>query len=133
MTAMNTRPELGSLEHYGVLGMKWGKHRAEGTGSDIRVARASVVGKHAKYKQQLRRAKQIKDKGQRAAAVAEAKKVKIANLNDPDRVLAARLTRGEKAISIVLGYGIPAIAITSAHSRRIERKQEKGKYGDSES
>lgn len=128
------KPELGSLEHYGVLGMKWGRTRARGDAYDIRTARASVVGKNAKYQQQLRRAGKIKDQGERALALDAAKKVKAANLNDPDRVLAARLTRGEKLVSAILltplGAGV-LIGSTSAYSRRIERKQEKGKYDES--
>jgi hypothetical protein len=129
MTSMSAKPELGSLEHYGVMGMKWGRHRAKADAYDIRTARASVAGKEAKYRQAVRKASKMRDTGEaRAAAMDKAKQMKVDLLKDPDRVIAARLTRGEKAVTILLGVGIPAIAITSAHSRRIERKQEKGKY-----
>ena len=58
-----------------------------------------------------------------------AKMVKDYN-NDPDRVLATRLTRGEKALVTVLTgpFAVIPIGITSATSRGIERAQEKGRY-----
>ena len=31
-----------TLEHYGVLGMKWGRHRAKANGTQIRAARRNV-------------------------------------------------------------------------------------------
>lgn len=117
-----------ALKHYGVLGMKWGKTRAKGDGYDIRAARTRVVADKAKLSKAKRKAANVKDPVQREAARAEVQKMKVDFLNNPDRVLANRLTRGEKAVGLLLGFGVAPIAITSVASRRIEQKQDKGKY-----
>lgn len=116
------------LQHYGVLGMKWGKHRAKADASEIRGARHRVQGQAMNLHNAKKAASRIKDSAQREAAQSEVAKQKVAFLNNPDRVVAARLTRGEKAVGLLLGFGVAPIAVTSAASRRIERKQELGKY-----
>lgn len=130
--------ELGEdvLAHYGVMGMKWGRHRAQANGDDIRAARARVGKEKTKLKSAHRKATEIGDRDKRQAALKEVGKMRADFLKNPDRVIASRMTRGEKQLSLVLGLvtGVglvpvgAAIAGTSAASRRIERKQEKGKY-----
>lgn len=119
------------LAHHGVLGMKWGKHRAKGNSIDVRAARSRTFTANHNLEQQQSKAQNIRDPKKRAAALKDVEKQRVKNLKNPDRVLAARLTRGEKAASALLLTPMGAgalIAATSAHSRRIERKQEKGKY-----
>lgn len=124
-------PDGGTLEHYGVLGMKWGRSRARGDVHDIKAARLRVRGERATVENAKRKAVRVKDPAARANALAEANKVKVSALKNPDRVLAARLTRGEKIAVALLLTPVGAstlIGITSGTSRRIERKQETGKY-----
>lgn len=127
-----------TLAHYGVMGMKWGRHRAQANGVDIRAARGRVATQRKKLDSAHSKAQNTADKGKREAALKEVGKMKADFLKNPDRVIASRMTRGEKQLSIGLGIltgvGIvPAVAViagTSAASRRIERKQEKGKYNN---
>jgi hypothetical protein len=122
--------ELGAdfLLHYGVMGMKWGKHRAKASAADIRGARARLAVQRHDFHTAKKAAKQIKDKGQRQAALDKVGHMKTDFLKNPDRVAAARLTRGEKVAATILFGGLAPVAVTSMHSRRIEQKQDKGKY-----
>ena len=130
-TIREVKPSLDELMHFGVLGMKWGHTRAKATGDQIRAARVATR-------------KQVnKINTQRANFATAAKgtpkrdneKVKLDVLEkiykkNPERVVATRMTRGEKIVGVLLGgpLGLAAIAGSSAVSRRIERKQELGKY-----
>lgn len=124
-----------ALKHYGVLGMKWGRTRVKGTSADVRDAREAIQVKSDRIDRQRENVVVAKrgstERNKETAKLA--KMVKDYN-NDPDRVLAARMTRGEKAIIGILSIptlGIPyvaAVATSSGVSRRIERKQETGAY-----
>lgn len=125
------------LAHYGVLGMKWGRRRATASSYQIKAARGRVATQSRKVHTAEERAARVKDPRERASAEKNAGKLKLKFLNNPDRVIAARMTRGEKAAALLLGAaalgvglapGAAAIAGTSARSRRIERKQEKHVY-----
>jgi hypothetical protein len=126
------------LAHYGVLGMKWGRNRAKATGSDIRSARRSVNKQAEAVSKQVDKVRRAPTGSAKKKESMRLDKMDAAYLKNPDRVIAARMTRGEKAASIVLSSlivpglgaiaGAGAIAGTSARSRRIERKQETGAY-----
>lgn len=128
-----TMTDEDSLAHYGVAGMKWGQTRAKGSGSDIRAARFNVRKQQEKIADQAFALNQATKSGNTAKANAAAKKYVEMNaklLKDPDRVLASRLTRGEKVVTVALAgpLGLALVGATSATSRRIERKQETGAY-----
>lgn len=123
------------LAHFGVLGMKWGKHRAKASTANIHAARRRVQKQKNELTKHEDKVSNLADPKARAKGMQEHAKLKASFLNNPDRVVAARLTRGEKAAIALFSIpttglvgGVAAIAATSAHSRRIERKQETGKY-----
>jgi hypothetical protein len=124
-------PELGTLEHYGVLGMKWGKTRAKGDSIDISAARNRVRRQNRDLVKAKKSAQRIKNTEARKAALDKLGEMKMAALKNPDRVLATRLTTGEKVVAAIFLTPVGAAAViggTSATSRRIERKQETGAY-----
>ena len=120
-----------ALTHYGVLGMKWGKTRMKGDARDIRTARRNLENKQNDIFNQHEVIKRTKRGSAERTAAKKKQDAMIKKYNnDPDRVLAARLTRGDKALMLVLAgpFGLIPIASNSAFSRRIERKQETGGY-----
>lgn len=139
MTQVPDKPTLNDemLEHYGVLGMHWGVTRAKANTSQIKRARRNVTKDENKYERQADKVDATTKNGTAARAKGESDlaKLKISNLKNPDRVIAARLTRGEKTVFTVLGLTLiplvaPVVSIgaTSAISRRIEYKQKHNKY-----
>jgi len=129
------KPSLDSIEHHGVKGMHWGNRK---TGPEIRTARANISTQAAKVRQQER--KTVAAIGTKSAAKEQAKlsKMKIDFLNNPDRVTAAKMTRGEKIAAVLLtGVATPAtlvsagaIAGTAARSRVIAKRQKSGYYNN---
>jgi hypothetical protein len=123
------------LEHYGVKGMKWGHRKA--TSGEIHGARRRVEAGRKKVnaaEDKMATARTSKDA---AAAKKNFDKVNKEFLNNPDRVTALRLTKGEKwsnAALIVLfpGAGAAAVggfAVARGTSRnRIARRQASGHY-----
>lgn len=111
------------LEHYGTKGMKWGV-RKKVTGRDIRSARARLGLEQDKL---FNKARDVKATGRGQKAY---EKQKTAFLNNPDRVLATKLTKGEKAAQVILAgpIGLVTIGAVSAYSRNIAKKQATGAY-----
>lgn len=134
MTQVDDKPSIDeALAHYGVMGMQWGKSsRAQGNGTDIRRARRAVGTAKDAYKDQAKVVSATaKGSAARAKGEKELAKTKAAMLKNPDRVMAARLSKGEKVATWLLTggtIGLGAIAVTSVRSRRIEYKQKSNKY-----
>ena len=120
-----------ALTHYGVVGVKWG-HRKQAGGREIRRARSRLQGKLSELQEAGERVRDNpKGSKERAKAQTEFKKMQLDYLKNPDRVIAHRMTRGEKAAAIILltpAGAAAAIGTSSAISRRIEQKQDTGKY-----
>lgn len=114
------KPPLDELviEHFGVRGMHWGIRKHE-SGGQIRVARRSA----ARTKMDIEDAKAKVRAGQAPKeSIAQAK---LAHLNNPDRATAARITKGEMAVSAILLTPIGTaglIAGSQVKSRFIERR-----------
>lgn len=104
------------LAHYGVAGMKWGKHKGKPTTADIHQAR---------YRQGLRLQKAQEAQGDFIVARTNKGKDKAEKImrqrekeyfNNPDAALANKLTKGEKW-AVGLTYGsLGAMAITAVIS-----------------
>lgn len=130
------KPSLPELAHYGVMGMKWG-HRQKATGAQVVAARKNLRKETRAYRQDYKKYKKAAD-GSARKSVLEAKLRKRQEdyLNNPDRVIATRMTAGEKFTTALLtsetgpGFALSlgVIAGTSVASRRIEYKQENGGY-----
>lgn len=136
MTTAPAKPLLtpDELMHYGVLGMKWGQRR-KASGSEIIQARRRVQAKQDQIFTNHEKARSSTTRGTADRRKADAKvDAQVDKLRaDPDRVIAARMTRGEKALALVLaaptmGVSLASIATSSAVSRRLEYKQDKGLY-----
>jgi hypothetical protein len=111
--------------------MKWGVTRQVATGGQIRSARHRVGLQKIAVTQARRNISSATTAKSKANAIQKHADLKMALLNNPDRVIAARLTRGEKIASFLLLTPAGAtglIAGTSAVSRRIEYKQDKNQY-----
>lgn len=123
-----------ALVHFGVLGMKWGHKRQKAGPTQIRAARRNVDAQARAYRANVQKVKKLQaGSAKRSAGEKALAKQKVAYLKNPDRVIAVRLTRGEKLASVIiagplLGTGFLPIIGTSVASRRIERKQDKGRY-----
>lgn len=125
-----------ALSHFGVMGMKWGQRQAA-TGKQIKSARQTLVARSKAYRQDSKKLGNFAEGSpKRKALEKKLAKQHQAYLKDPARVIASRMTRGEKFGTALLTTPTPlgilasvgSVAATSAASRRIEFKQERGDY-----
>ena len=124
------------LEHYGKKGMHWGQRSSYPNTTEIQRARGSVNKSLGKYTRQRNKAvgATIKRAPNAPQQRAKAKKLKVAHLNNPDRVTALRLTKGEAVAHGILAVGItplvPAVSIAGREvaARHITKKQQQGSY-----
>jgi hypothetical protein len=115
MIAGQEKPSLEelSLEHFGVKGMRWGVVKAKTgigsapSGKTIRKARRSVNKQERKLMGQQIRQLGTFNKEKRATRKKNIATMKTNLLHDPDRATAARITRGEKAVLVLLNVGAP--------------------------
>jgi hypothetical protein len=133
---VDEKPSLEDLVHYGVLGMKWG-HRKAATGKEIKAARQTLMARSKAYRKESKKlGNYAEGSPKRKALELKLAKQHQAYLKDPARVIASRMTRGEKFGTALLTTPTPlgilasvgSVAATSAASRRIEFKQERGDY-----
>lgn len=138
---INEKPELPTheeaLQHYGVLGMKWG-HRRRANSDQIHNARIAVGKQKTQIQKQHDKVNALRPgTAGRATEAKRLSNLETSALKNPDRVIAARMTKGEKAASVLFSIllfppALPVAAVgiagTSARSRTIERRQDQGAY-----
>lgn len=123
------------LAHYGVLGMKWGQRRTA-SAKQIKAARRRLKAESSSYRSTYKKYENAKTAKTKKRLEDRLRKSHQEYLKNPDRAIASRMTRGEKAAALFFGaetgptFAVSAatIAGTSLVSRRIEQKQESGAY-----
>lgn len=120
------KPSLDELtiQHFGIKGMHWGV-RKHYTGGQIRTARRSS----ARTKMAIDDARVAVRAGLAPeTAIAQAK---LAHLNNPDRITATRITKGEMAVSAILLTPLTTAALvvgSQTKSRVAESRQVRDYY-----
>jgi len=117
------------LAHHGVLGMKWHHHKGGGEGGSkpsYKERKAGII--EARHKQIALRKQYVaaKKAGDEKGAAKLAEKFK----NSDDRVTADHLTRGEKAVGLLLpGVGTQIVAGRTDRSTTLSKKGIAGRHG----
>lgn len=147
----DARKNLDVIEHHGVKGQKWGVIRRGRSGGSGKAPKANRYNPTGATTAQILKARQkvtaagnkmerdiakIENHGRVSNTKAEVKKIneiEMKFLNNPDRVTAATLTKGEKATRALFG-NLPIIfnpsteALGVGSARRIQKRQQKGTY-----
>ncbi len=124
------KPSLEELAHHGVKGMKWG-HRKKHTTQDILDARARQSARANELhrtadKLNLATAKNANSKEANNLAKKLVAQEKELNSNK-DASVALRMTRGEKAVTLIIGgpFGAIAIGANNAIANKVEKNAAK--------
>lgn len=131
-----TNPSLDELTHFGKKGMRWGVRKDYPSGKTIREARRSTNAQRgdimAKRGKLALHAVLGKPTGRDKTNLSKAK---LKYLKNPDRLVAAKLTKGESVTAVVLalsGVGTVPIATFVASntvgSRIVSKRQQSGYY-----
>jgi hypothetical protein len=117
------------LAHHGVMGMKWG-HRRAASGSDIKSARNRLMVKQDELRTARKAVRKAKEPHEKAMA-----KMELAQQEDgvpqeprPRHCISADARREGCVPPAGPGLGAVGVGISSAASRRIEKKQDEGAY-----
>lgn len=119
----DAKPSLEELAHHGVKGMQWGVRKTRSTSAEIHTARARQTSRHETLRRLTKTAQTAKSPSVRAAAAKQQQKVTKDILTNEDRVVAARMTTGEKAAHLILLGPVSMVTLTAAgdRARRTER------------
>lgn len=122
----DVNPPLEEVLHSGVKGMRWGVRNKRPTGSQIHGARQR---QDQRLRELFRQDDIASTSSGRTKISAEAKAKKVAKdfQTNEDRVTAARMTKGEKAISLILTgpIGATVIGLNSLHVRSVARQTDR--------
>lgn len=141
MLLNETKPDLDELVHFGVKGMKWGVRKASRpSASEVYRARDKTFNQKLDIKRQKKAVKSAKRPATKAKREAKLSEMKMNLLKNPDRAVAQRITKGDLAVTGLLGLvmpvSLPAFATATtlglgagvAKRKTIERRQKKGSY-----
>jgi len=126
MTDIMTPEEF--IEHHGVMGMKWGVHKKEGSSSaggkiaskkkitsgDIYNARSKTASRQRALNQQVDKTNLAHPGKAQAREAKKLNEMSLEFLKNPDRATAQRLTVGEKVGLAVLAVAVPGIGTAAA-------------------
>jgi hypothetical protein len=125
------KPPLDELAHYGVKGMRWGQ-RKKYSSADIKNARA---GQNSRLRQLQRAEDDLNTVASNPRATTAQEKRAVRNFQklekdyegDPQRAIAARMTRGEKIATVILTgpLAVVPLGVNAATVRSIEKSQQK--------
>lgn len=127
MTFDEGKPSPADALHYGKKGMKWGVRKTHITTDDIKTARKRIGAIDRKAMDAEDRTVLGKTPAARAKAQKEFEALEKQFRDSPDRSVAMRLTRGEKAATILLGgpVGLIVVGANAGIARSIEKRQQK--------
>lgn len=121
------KPSLDELAHHGVKGMKWGKRKKYST-QDIHDARTRQSARTNELHRTADKLNLATAKGGNAKEADRLAKNLIKQEHElntnKDAAVALRMTKGEKAVTLIIGgpFGAVAIGANSAIANRVEKK-----------
>jgi hypothetical protein len=124
------KPDILTMIHSGVKGMKWGVRKKTSTSSEIKDARVRQAVRERRLASATDQLNLVSAGSNAAAKKAAVKKFQQAHkdlLTSEDRVVAARMTKGDKwlqvfALGPLAAVTIPALAL---HAKAVEKNVDK--------
>jgi len=127
----NEKPPLSDLVQSGVKGMRWGVRKANPSTLDIAVARNNQERRSLDLNTLNNQLKTARTSAERKRIEKQLHAKAVDFQTNEDRVTAARLTRGEKAVALILTgpIGLVTIGAHSVEAKRVRKEVDKMRAG----